>query len=121
MIELLPQSDGRTLGVRVSGTVTKEEYARLRDLMKVEIEQHDKIRMLVQLDDWSGMEPRVFWEDLKFSLSHIKSFEKFALVGDRQWQESWLKVMRPVIPGEQRHFEPDQIDDAWNWLREDPQ
>ena len=53
------------------------------------IRQHDKIRLLVMLDDFKGWNAGALWEDIKWDARHFNHVERIAVVGEKQWQK-WM-------------------------------
>ena len=75
MIEIMPESQGKVAGVKVSGKITAKEYedvviARLDDIIK----EHGKARFLWYLDEgFQGAEAGAVWDDAKFAGFSIHS------------------------------------------------
>jgi hypothetical protein len=119
MIEVMPESQGNVAGVKVSGKVTAQEYedvvlARLDAIIK----EHGKARFMWYLDEsFQGAEAGAIWDDTKFGFKHRKDFEKLALVGGSKWMEWLTKLAAKIISGETRTFAPEQVQEAWDWLK----
>ena len=124
MIEMLPESSGKILGVRASDRLTDDDY---RDvwLPKLEeiLEAQGAIRILMHMDDdYRGWTAGAMWEDAKFGLKHIGSVmkgevEKVALVGGSDWAMKSVELFGYVVPGEIEKFASTELDDAWRWIR----
>jgi hypothetical protein len=121
MIELLEQSHDNRLAFRISGKVSKEEEKEWIKRFENIIERYGKFRVMVILDEsakW-GIEAGI--DDLKFAISHVKNFEKLAII-------STSKVMKTLVAIDaffasfmnigEKHFTPDQTDEAWHWLEQ---
>jgi hypothetical protein len=54
---------------------------------------------------------------MKFGRDYHKKIEKMAIVGDKKWQEWLTKVAEPFYAVEAKFFSPDDIDDAWAWVK----
>jgi hypothetical protein len=55
------------------------------------------------------------WADAKLGLRDLKSWEKIAVVSDKDWVEHLVKAFGWMIPGEVRVFESDELDEAKEW------
>ena len=51
------------------------------------MQQHGKICILFEMEDFHGWKTAALWEDLKFDLKHFAAIERLAMVGDRKWQK----------------------------------
>lgn len=118
MIEALPRSSGKVLGVRLTGKVTEEEYEKvflpaLDDLIK----KHGKIRCLYFIDEgFEGWELLAMRDGAKFGLKHRNDFEKFAVIAGQKWAEWASKIAAHLIPAEMKTYTVDQLEEAWSWL-----
>lgn len=119
MIEILPQSEGKTLGVRLTGKVTDEDYEKvflpvLGDLIK----EHGKVRCVYYMDEgFLGWELGAMWGDAKFGLKHKNDFEKIAVIGGPKWAEWGTKITAHLVSAEIKTFKVDQLDEAWSWIK----
>ena len=75
------------------------------------------VHLLVELEDFGGIELEVLWEKAKFAFAHLRDIERMAVVGDRAWEEWWVKIGGALAPAETRYFDHDDIDAARAWLR----
>lgn len=119
MVKFMDGTAPPYVGIQVDGKVSRSDVASLAALLEEAIRNHGRIRVLIHLVTLGGIEPRAFWEDLKFTVRHLRDFERVALVGDAAWQAPYARLASPLFPGEVRHFESEKIDDAWAWLRKD--
>jgi hypothetical protein len=107
------------LWVKVSGNLTKEEYADLVPSWEAMMARYGKLRLLFQMEPgFTGWEPMAAWDDLKFSLSHRNEIERVAMVGEKKWHEFVAKLGSILEKSQVRYFEDSELDDAQRWLRE---
>jgi hypothetical protein len=107
------------LWVRVSGKLTREEYADLVPSWEQMIARYGKLRLLFQMESgFTGWEPAAAWQDMKFSLAHRDELERVALVGDKKWEEWVAKLGALLVNAEVRYFGNGQVEEAARWLRE---
>lgn len=117
MYEILTESQGKLLGLRVSGKVTAEDYESLIPEMERRIDAAGPLRLLCDMRDFGGIEIEAFWADFKFSVRHLKDFERMAVVGDQRWLEWWTKAASPFVKTQVKCFGSEEIREAWAWLR----
>jgi hypothetical protein len=119
MIEMLNQSTGKVLGMRVSGKLAHQDYEQFLPLLEKLIEDHGSVRCLVEMTDLHGIEPRALWDEIKFDVRHARQIERCAVVGDRPWEAWMTRLSRPIFfNAEIRFFDLIDSEKAWVWIRE---
>lgn len=119
MLEILPQSHGKTLGVRLTGKVTDTDYEEIfLPLLEKLIKEHGKIRCLYFMDsEFEGWTIGAMWDDAKFGIKHKDDFEKFAIVGGPKWAEWGSRIFSHIVSGEIKTYSGDRLDEAWTWIK----
>ena len=117
MFEVLPQSEGKIVGIRATCTLTDADYADLMPKLEERIVEHRRIRLLVDLEGFEGWDLLAAWDDFTFGMTHWHHFEKMAIVGDRTWEETAAKAMDLLMRSEVRFFEIQNRDAAWDWIK----
>jgi len=79
--------------------------------------ENQKISLLIEFDDFKGLDFEAVKDDLLFSRQHNKDFEKVAIVGDKKWLKWMTLVSNPFLKGEIKYFEKSNFHMAWDWLR----
>lgn len=119
MMEILSQSDTDVLGVRISGTLTEDDYAKLEPEMRLRADQLDHFALLVDLDDLEGMEAGAIRDDLRFTKDFADDIGRMAVVThDSPWGTLSEYLGTPL--GDLLGVDVKQFDDrsvAWDWLR----
>ena len=109
-----------TLGFRISGRLTREEYFQLLDPVRDQLERGDKLSFLVVTDpDFEGLDLGALWEDVKAAgsvgLQHRSSWDRLAVVTDKDWMRHAISAFGWLSPGELRVFDPDELEQAKAW------
>jgi hypothetical protein len=107
---------GKVLEVRLSGRLTREDYAKFVPDSEELIRQYGKIRVLVVFEDFDGWDAGALWEDIKWDARHFRDVERVALVGEKKWQKWMASICKPFTTGDVRYFEHWQVEDARDWL-----
>jgi hypothetical protein len=120
MVEELEGMPEGTLGFRISGRITREEYFQMLDPVRGRLERGDKVSFLVVTEpDFSGLDLGALWEDMKAAgsvgLKHRSAWQRLALVTDKDWMRHAISAFGWVSPGELRVFEPDELEEAKAW------
>jgi hypothetical protein len=118
MLQIMPESQEYTLGVKVTDKFTNRDYQeflipRLEDLIK----EHGRVRVLLYFDgDFQGWELEAIRSE-PFGLEHKDDFQKIAVVGGSWWLSLEMKLLTPFMAGEVRNFPREELPAAWTWLR----
>jgi hypothetical protein len=120
MVERLSDMPAGTYGFRLSGRLTRDEYFQILDPIKEQLEAGRNVSFLVETaDDFHGLDAGALWEDVKAAgsvgLRHRSSWERLAVVTDRDWIRHGISAFAWVIPGEIRVFEPGELEAAKAW------
>ena len=120
MVERLADMPDGTLGFRVSGKLTREEYHVMLGPVRELIDQRKPLSLLIATDpDFSGLDAGALWEDVKaagtIGLGHRSSWRRVAVVTDKDWMRHAISAFGWLSPGELRIFEPDELEAAKAW------
>jgi hypothetical protein len=120
MVERIEGMPGDTLGFRLSGKLTREEYFQILDPVKERLERNEKVSFLVETaPDFHGLDLGALWEDVKagesVGLKHRKAWERLGVVTDKDWMRHGIAAFGWLIPGEIRVFEPGELEQAKAW------
>ncbi|MFW5499983.1 MULTISPECIES: STAS/SEC14 domain-containing protein [unclassified Maridesulfovibrio] len=115
MIEIAP----KVLGLRINGKINEEDMDKMIAVCKEKMEKEERIAVYVEVEEMGGISFNALVEDLKFALPNLKRFYKKAVVSDIRWHEQLIKVGDKLFPSiEVRHYNPDQRDEALEWVKE---
>ncbi|NQV85045.1 MAG: STAS/SEC14 domain-containing protein [Rhodospirillales bacterium] len=117
MFKVLPESKGRRLYVRASGTLTDDDYKELMPRMEKAIDEFGRLRLFVDMQDLEGWEIKAAFDDFAFGLKHWNDFERVAMVGNQRWEEISAKVFDALSAGEVRFFDAAHRDTAHDWIK----
>jgi SpoIIAA-like len=84
------------------------------------LERGEELNIYFELADDFHLEAGALWEDLKAAgsvgLKNRSSWERMALVTDKDWVRHGASALGWLAPGELRLFEPSERDEARAWL-----
>ena len=109
-------TEGKVVGIRASGKLTQKDYEHFVPEVEKLIEQHGKIRILLEMHDFHGWELSALWEDTKFDLKHFAHIERLAMVGDKKWEGWMAKFCRPFTSAKIEYFPQEEAEKAREWL-----
>ena len=87
MCRVMSESSENVIGIEVSEKLTEQYYQNLVQLLEKAIEEHGKLRLLWDMDNFEGWSLDAFWQDLKLDTEHKDRIERLALIGDKQWEK----------------------------------
>lgn len=102
--------------LEVSGTLEKSDYEEVVPQLEKLVEDNEKLRALVELNDFHGIKPSALVDELRFDLRHRNDFEKCAILGEGAAQKWLTKIASPFFSGEVRFFDKKEIRQAKDWL-----
>jgi hypothetical protein len=118
MIELLPGLPDPIVGLLASGQVTAHDYESVViPAIESKLQAHGTVRVLYQLGPaFSGFTAGAMWDDAKLGLTHLKAWEKIAVVTDSDWMRGAIGIFRFAIPCPVKVFSNGQFADAVEWI-----
>jgi len=116
-VELKELDGGKVLELHLTGTLAGEDYEKFVPEVERLVEQHGKIRMLVEMHDFHGWTAGALWEDTKFTVQYFSDIERLAVVGEAKWQEGVSLFAKPFTSAVVRYFDRTKVDKAREWLR----
>lgn len=117
MLQLLEESKGDLVAIRVSGHVDKDDYAVMLPVLEEKIKQHNKISVYAELQDVEAYTLEALWEDVKFDIRHASDFKKAAIVGDEKWLDLLTTMASPFTSAQVKYFDFRERDKAMEWVK----
>lgn len=119
MIEVLNTDQDNILGIKSSEKMTPEELDKMDPVLEDHIEAYANPRLLMVIEDFKGWsEPKAFWKDFKLDSKSIGEFDQIAFVGDREWENWFVKIFAPIAPGKIKYFDIGDLPRARIWLKD---
>jgi universal stress protein A len=118
VIEQLPVQDGDVVAFRLSGKLGHADYQTFLPRLEALIAERGRLSVLLELRDFHGWDIHAAWDDFRFGMAHANDFARIAMVGHGHLQDWMAQMAKPFVHGEVRFFEREDLDAAWDWLRE---
>jgi SpoIIAA-like len=123
LIENVSDLPAGTLGFRASGKVRSDEYRKMMEPIYAALDRGEKLNIYFELaDDFHGLDWGALLQDMKAAgsvgLKHRSSWERMALVTDKDWARHGASAFGWLAPGELRLFELAEREQARAWLGE---
>jgi hypothetical protein len=117
-LEGMPQG---TIGLRATGTVTRDEYRDVLLPAMRDAAEAGEVRMLFAIGPgFDKFELGALAEDTKtgltLGLGHLRSWKRTAIATDVEWIERATHMFAWMAPGELNVYSLDQLDEAKAWV-----
>lgn len=121
MIEQLPDLPEQVVGFIASGQVTASDYeTAVIPAIESALKTHENVRILYQLGPaFTGFTSGAMWDDMKLGMSHLKAWDKIAIVTDLDWVAGAMRIFRFAMPCPVRIFSNSEFTEAARWISED--
>ena len=121
LIEPITDLPSGMLGFRASGKLTSDEYRQMIEPIYATLERGEKLNIYFELaDDFHGLDPGALLQDVKaagsIGLKHRSSWQRMALVTDKDWVRHGASAFGWLAPGELRLFDLAERDTARAWM-----
>ena len=114
---ILDLSEGKALGIRLQGRLTKGDNATFLPTLDEMMAKHKRFRLLLELKGLQGIEPVELWQKLGFESRHFEGCERLALIADKDWMKAVDILSKPFLNGSSKCFSPPELRQAWVWLK----
>lgn len=118
MIQFLNNLPDNTIGINITGEVTKQEYeADFLKQMTQFAEGNSSINYLVILDtQLSEIESGAIWDDFKLALKFFSKWNKIAILSRSETVITLMNTLGFALPGKHKGFKINEYDNAIQWL-----
>ena len=118
MLETLPNLPAGVVGVRASGTVTKDDYDRVVwPLLKSAHAEGRRVRLLyVFAPDFKALTMGAGWEDMRLGMKYLRMFERCAIVSDVTWIREASQLFGAMMTCPVRVYRNVEEQEAVRWL-----
>ena len=111
------ETRGKIVVLKLIGESRKENFEQAIQLLDEKIEGNDSPRLLVDMRRYDGAaDLSTAWAEFKLVATQGDKVDKVAVIGSLDWQKLATLVVSPFTKATERFFEPDDIDDALEWL-----
>ncbi len=117
MYHVLSESENENVGIKIEGKLTQNDYELLIPYLHQLKNEVGLFRLLCDMTECEGLDSQALWEDLTSQLHQFHEIIRVAVVGDRYWMECGTKVFHPLLKTTVQYFAPDQLDEAWKWVK----
>lgn len=123
MFKILHEKGSDVVIVEAHGVIEKMDYDFILEPFFDELKEKNekkKVKLIFQTaDDFEGYTLDSAWEDFKFSIFNLLTFEKCAIVSDVTWLRNSCRIFAPFFPCPVMIFDQKDLAAAKNWVHAD--
>src|SRR5258708_26147867 len=98
MFQMLPESSGRLVALRVAGKLTKEDMVTVAPPLEEKIRENGKVDLLCDMTDLHGWSLGGVLAELKFYAKHAKDFRRRAGITGKTFRRFMAGKVKPFKP-----------------------
>ena len=117
MYHVLSESENGNVGIKITRKLTEDDYALLIPYLHQLRNEVGLFRLLCDMTECEGLDSQRLWEELAKQLSQFREIPRVAVVGDGHWMKCGTKVFHPLLQTTVQYFAPDELDEAWRWVK----
>lgn len=124
MFKVLDGSQGKVLGVELSGGYTKDDVKELEKLFEAAAKNDNQVNFLIKVDQLKLTESEfaAMWEDGIYALKHLDQIGKIAVVGHSVFEKVLVKMDNMVFGSKkkgriEKYFDVADLDRAWEFIK----
>ncbi|QKF81294.1 STAS/SEC14 domain-containing protein [Halarcobacter ebronensis] len=101
----------------ITGKLTHNEFKSFEEKIETLLSSYEvpSMNILIDITKLEGVEFKVLWDDILFTLKHIKEMKKVAIVGNSKAEEYSTSFANRVFPFSLEYFE--EYSKAKEWLK----
>jgi hypothetical protein len=118
MIELVLESQGKVLGIKVRKILSKQDYTDvLVPHLDYIVQEYGTARLLFSIEgNVQAVVHNSLWEPAGFGHKHKDDIEKLAVVGEALWTEWGQTLAAYLTKSEVKTFSQGEWEKAWLWI-----
>ena len=115
-IEITRAENSIFIKLQMNGKLTHQDYEVMIPMIENVIKgvKEPQIKIFIDAVNFDGWEVQALWDDLKFGIANLQLFTKIAFVGNKKWEEYFIKISSYFMIGDIKYFE--DIDKALTWI-----
>jgi hypothetical protein len=120
MLQPLDELPPGVIGFEAVGEVEADDYERVLDPAVDAAANDGRIRLVYVLGDrFTGYSAGAAWQDTRLGLTHLKAWDRLALVSDLDWVEHLVGLFGWMVPGDVKLFGVNELPRAIDWAAGD--
>lgn len=118
MLKILEDVNGKVVISVGIVELTKEDWEKLTSFLKSKVKLYDKIHWYLEIEDFRSDSKKITPVDDQFMQTYQDSFERIALVGNKDCHGWMCELVNPFKWAKVQFFEIENQDIAHKWIRD---
>jgi len=118
MFREIPEAPPGTVGFRLEGRLTREDYRLLAPILERSLDQEGGLAVLLDLSGFQGLAVRFGVMDLVRGRKYNRKLKRLAVLDDGLFAEWFTLKAARYLSAEVRAFAPGEEERAWEWITE---
>ena len=102
--------------IRLKKALTRKEYAAFVSEVGALLNQHGKVRLVLDVSGFEGWASGGFPGDITLEIGPEDHIDRLAVVGDPEERKRAIALCRPFTTGAARPFDRNEKEEAAEWL-----
>jgi hypothetical protein len=116
MFKILDITKNNLTAFKVEGKIEKADYDKLNALFEKNEREYDTQKLYVEIEEIGSITVQALWEDFRTYFTHVKNFEKIAIIGDSGMVKILTTLSKPFVSGDIRFFNIREVSEAKEWI-----
>jgi hypothetical protein len=117
MIEKIGENEGKIIGFKIIGNVTKADYKVMIPEIESILSKEESVSVLMDISQFKGEDMDALRDHFKMFHDYHKKIDKIAVIGNKSWEE-WITKFAESVYLQSKFFYQSDMDSAWKWLKE---
>jgi hypothetical protein len=118
MFKILDITKNNLTAFQVEGIIKKADYDKLNALLEKNERDFDTQKLYIVIGRIEKITAEALWEDFKTYFTHVRNFEKVAIVGDSGMVKTLTSLSKPFVSGNIKFFNIHEASEAKEWVME---
>ncbi|PKV63563.1 SpoIIAA family protein [Pontibacter ramchanderi] len=118
MLEILPETHGNVLAVRVRDRLTIPDFDRYRNIVRDLMLKNEETHIYYEMVDVAWINPVAAIENGLFDIIHGLDYGRVAMVGEKRWQKWSAKLASTVKKHGIRYYNLTDKEQAMRYVLE---
>jgi hypothetical protein len=118
MLAMTTDENNGLVELTVDGRIERADFERVVAEFERLLETHKQLNVVEVIRNFEGIDPSLWWQDVRWSFGHIHRFARAAVVTDSGWIGPVTRAVGALLPSEIRTYPLADIAAARLWAAE---
>ncbi len=119
MLSFVPSKDVETIAIEFEGTATHEDAMKINKTIQEKFADKGKFNIYAIVTESEGPAFKGLEESMEVSMDAWNQFHKFAVIRFTHMPEQTAEIEKLLPNLQVKHFNLDEMNEAWKWIQEE--